>query len=74
MVGMKLIHIAAIWRNELCHPRGQAFFDGLIDYITSAPVVVMALEARRPVAIARIPSARPSQLRQLREPFAGILV
>ena len=32
---------------------GKPFFAGLIEYITSGPVVVMVLEARRAIEVAR---------------------
>jgi nucleoside-diphosphate kinase len=54
LAGMKLIHISRdLAKRHYAIHEGKPFFDGLIDYITSAPVVVMALEGTQAVAIAR---------------------
>lgn len=54
LVGMKLIHIGRdLAKRHYAIHEGKPFFDGLIDYITSAPVVVMVLEGTQAVAVAR---------------------
>ncbi len=54
LAGMKLIHISRdLAKRHYAIHEGKPFFNGLIDYITSAPVVVMALEGTQAVAIAR---------------------
>jgi len=54
LVAMKMIHMGP----ELAHRlyaihEGKPFFPGLIQYITSAPVVVMALEGKRAIEVVR---------------------
>ena len=54
IVGMKLIqmdeHLA---RRLYSVHEGKPFFEGLIDYITSAPVVVMVIEGPRAIEVVR---------------------
>jgi nucleoside-diphosphate kinase len=54
IIGLKLVHIdrdlAA--RHYAVH-KGKPFYEGLIDYITSSPVVVMVLEGPRAIEIVR---------------------
>lgn len=54
IVGMKFIHMSRelAGKHYAIH-QGKPFYDGLINYITSAPVVVMALEGTQAVAVAR---------------------
>lgn len=53
-VGMKLMQIdEALARRHYGVHEGKAFFPGLIRYITSAPVVVMAWEGPNAVEIVR---------------------
>ena len=54
IVGMKFMRIdkALAERHYAIH-KGKAFYDGLIEYITSAPVVVMVLEGRQAIEIVR---------------------
>lgn len=54
IAGMKLIQVS----NEMARKHygvheGKPFFDGLIKFITSGPVVLMALEGKDAIAIAR---------------------
>ncbi len=54
IVGMKFMQVGRDLAAE--HYRdhfGKSFYPGLLDYITSSPVVVMALEGPRAVDIAR---------------------
>jgi nucleoside-diphosphate kinase len=54
IVGMKFIRISReLARRHYAVHEGKPFFPGLIDYITSAPVVVMALEGPQAVELAR---------------------
>ena len=54
MVAMKLIHIDKVLaeRHYAIH-KGKPFYAPLIQYITSSPVVVMALEGNDAIEIAR---------------------
>jgi nucleoside-diphosphate kinase len=63
IVGMKFIHMSRelAGRHYAIH-QGKPFYDGLIQYITSAPVIVMVLEGTQAVAVARntIGATRPA--------------
>jgi nucleoside-diphosphate kinase len=64
IVGMKFIHIdEALARRHYSVHEGKGFFDGLIKYITAAPVVVMVLEGRQAIDIARstLGATRPAE-------------
>lgn len=54
MVGMKLMHISPelAARHYAVHV-GKPFYNGLIQYITSSPVVVMAIEGKRAIETVR---------------------
>lgn len=54
IVGMKFMQITRdlAERHYAVH-KGKPFYDGLLDYITSGPVVVMALEGPQAIAAAR---------------------
>jgi nucleoside-diphosphate kinase len=54
IVAMKLIHITTelAQRHYAVH-EGKAFYEPLIEYITSSPVVVMVLEGNDAIEIAR---------------------
>jgi nucleoside-diphosphate kinase len=64
IVGMKFIHMSRelAGRHYAIH-LGKPFYEGLINYITSAPVVVIVLEGTQAVTIARntIGATRPSE-------------
>ena len=64
IVGMKFMHVSRelAGRHYAIH-LGKPFYEGLIDYITSAPVVVMVLEGTQAVTIARntIGATRPAE-------------
>lgn len=54
IVGMKLIQVSReLAARHYAEHQGKGFYEGLISYITSAPVVVMALEGKEAVQIAR---------------------
>jgi len=54
LVGMKLVHLTpALASQHYAVHKEKSFFGPLIDYITSAPVVVMVLEGSRAVELAR---------------------
>ena len=54
IVGLKLMQVSeALARQHYAVHEGKPFFAGLIEYITSGPVVVMVLEARRAIEVAR---------------------
>lgn len=64
IIGMKLLHIS----RELAEKhydvhRERPFFAGLVDYITSAPVLVMALEGSDAIVAARttIGATKPAE-------------
>ncbi|MFZ5917270.1 MAG: nucleoside-diphosphate kinase [Chloroflexota bacterium] len=54
IVGLKLMHITRelAERHYAVH-KGKPFYVGLLDYITSGPVVVLALEGPQAIAAAR---------------------
>lgn len=64
IAAMKLMHISRqlAERHYAVH-EGKPFYAGLIDYITSGPVVVMILEANDAIEIVRntMGSTRPSE-------------
>jgi len=64
IIGMKFMQIdrALAARHYAIH-QGKPFYEGLLDYITSAPVVVMALEGGDAIQIARntIGATRPKE-------------
>ena len=54
IVGMKLMQIdEALARRHYSVHEGKPFFEPLIHYITSAPVVVMVLEGNNAIEVAR---------------------
>jgi len=64
IVGMKFKHIdEALARRHYAVHEGKPFFDGLIKYIIAAPVVVMVLEGRQAIDIARstLGATRPAE-------------
>jgi nucleoside-diphosphate kinase len=62
LIGMKFIHMSRelAGRHYAIH-EGKSFYDSLLDYITSAPVVVMAWEGQNAITVARntIGATRP---------------
>ncbi|QPC83918.1 nucleoside-diphosphate kinase [Phototrophicus methaneseepsis] len=64
IVGMKFIHMTKdLAQKHYAVHEGKPFFEGLVTYITSAPVVVMALEGNNAIAAARktIGATRPTE-------------
>jgi len=62
LVGMKMMKVSdELARKHYAIHEGKAFFEPLIEYITSAPVVVMALEGPEAIQAARntIGATRP---------------
>ncbi len=62
IVGMKMLQVSdKLARQHYAVHEGKSFFEPLIEYITSAPVVVMALEGPQAVQSARntIGSTKP---------------
>lgn len=62
IIGMKMILVSeALASKHYAEHEGKPFFPKLISYITSSPVIVLALEGPRAVACARntIGSTRP---------------
>ncbi len=54
IVGMKFMRIdRALAEKHYAEHKGKSFYESLLDYITSAPVVVMVLEGPNAVQIAR---------------------
>lgn len=64
LVGMKLLRVdrAFAERHYDVH-RGKPFFEGLLDFITSGPLVALALEAPNAIAIVRsmVGATRPHE-------------
>lgn len=64
LIGMKFIHMShELASQHYAIHKGKPFYEPLLDYIISAPVVVMALEGSDAVAIARntIGATRPAE-------------
>ncbi len=54
IVGLKMIQIAPdLAKRHYAVHNGKPFFDGLIQYITSGPVVVMVVEGTRAIEVVR---------------------
>lgn len=54
IVGMKFMQVSrALAEKHYAMHQGKSFYDGLVGYITSAPVVVIALEGTNAVEAAR---------------------
>lgn len=64
IVGMKLMQVSTeLAKKHYAIHEGKPFFEGLVNYITSAPVVVMALEGTNAVEAARktIGATKPTE-------------
>ncbi|MHB8626289.1 MAG: nucleoside-diphosphate kinase [Aggregatilineales bacterium] len=64
IVGMKFMSVGhALAETHYAVHRGKPFFEGLVNYITSSPVIVMALEGTNAVLSARntIGATRPNE-------------
>jgi len=54
IIGMKFMQVSeALARKHYAIHEGKPFYEGLVSYITSSPVVVIALEGTNAVAAAR---------------------
>ncbi len=54
IVGMKLMHVSdTLAQRHYAEHEGKLFYAGLVDYITSAPVVALCLEGPDAIAITR---------------------
>lgn len=54
IIGMKLMQVSeALAKRHYAEHEGKPFFDPLVEYITSSPVVVMVLEGKRAIEAAR---------------------
>ena len=54
IVGMKLMHVSdTLAQQHYAEHEGKPFYSGLVDYITSAPVVALCLEGPDAIAITR---------------------
>jgi nucleoside-diphosphate kinase len=64
LVGLKLVRVERVFaeRHYAVH-RGKPFFEGLLDFITSGPLVALALEGPNAVAIVRamVGATRPHE-------------
>jgi len=64
IVGLKLLHVdrALADRHYAVH-RGKPFFDGLVDFLTSSPLVAMVLEGRNAIGVVRamVGATRPDE-------------
>lgn len=64
IIGMKFLQVSReLAEKHYADHVGKPFFAGLVDYITSAPVVVMALEGTNAIAAARktIGATKPNE-------------
>lgn len=54
IVGMKLVQVSReLAQRHYAEHEGKGFYEGLVSYITSSPVIVMALEGNRAIELAR---------------------
>ncbi|MCD6507003.1 nucleoside-diphosphate kinase [Candidatus Poribacteria bacterium] len=54
IVGLKMLKLSRQKAEELYEPhRGREFFEGLIRFMTSGPIVAMAIEGESAISIAR---------------------
>lgn len=54
IIGMKLMQVSEeLAQEHYGEHKGKPFFDGLVSYITSSPVVVMAMEGTNAIQAAR---------------------
>ncbi len=55
LIGMKFMQVSeALAQTHYAEHEGKPFFNGLVSYITSAPVVLIAFEGQNAVAAARV--------------------
>lgn len=54
VVGLKMMHIdASLASKHYCEHVGKPFYDGLVEFITKSPVVVMAIQGKDVVKLVR---------------------
>lgn len=54
LVGMKLMHVPKSMAEEhYAEHQGKPFYNGLVEYITSGPVVALCLEGKNAVSVVR---------------------
>jgi nucleoside-diphosphate kinase len=54
LVALKMIHLdKAVARRHYATHRDKPFFEGLVDYITSAPIIAIIFEGERAVEVIR---------------------
>ncbi len=64
IIGMKMVHPSReLAETHYAEHKGKPFFDGLVNYLTSGPVVAMVLQADDCVAITRklVGKTKPSE-------------
>ena len=64
IVGLKLVHVdRALAKRHYAVHRGKPFFEGLLDFITSAPLVAMCLEGPNAIVLVRsmVGATRPHE-------------
>jgi nucleoside-diphosphate kinase len=64
IIGLKMMQVSeALAKKHYAEHEGKSFFEGLVKYITSAPVVVLVLEGPNAIAAARatIGSTKPHE-------------
>ena len=64
LVGLKLVQVSrALAEEHYAIHRDKPFFDGLVDFITSAPLVALAVEGPNAIAVCRAinGATRPEQ-------------
>ena len=72
IVGLKLVHVdrALAERHYAVH-EGKPFFEGLVDFITSGPLVAAVLEGPDAIAIVRAMNGATRRTRRPRAPSAA---
>jgi nucleoside-diphosphate kinase len=54
IVGMKMLHVPKeMAENHYGEHKGKPFYEGLVSYITSSPIVALVLEGKDAIALAR---------------------
>ena len=54
IVAMKMLHVSReLAQNHYAEHKGKPFFESLVDYITSAPVIAMVVEGKNAVKVVR---------------------
>ncbi len=54
IVALKMLHVSKdLAENHYAEHKGKSFFENLVDYITSAPVVAMVVEGKNAVKVVR---------------------